>query len=179
VYSRLGRCLIAVSEGIEREPGRSWGEWLAASGERDSFGNIRLSGSGALGDYLAEVVRTKVVAKVGVRKIRVRADTFGYLQRSFAGFASPVDQAEARLAGQTAVQYAMAGDRSGSVAFRRTGQGEDYAIECFRAELVDVARETRPLPAEYINAAGNNINESFLQYVTPLVGELPVIAKLT
>lgn len=179
VYSRLGRCLIAVSEGIEREPGRSWGEWLAASGERDSFGNIRLSGNGTLGDYLADVVRTKVVAKVGARKIRVRADTFGYLQRSFAGFASPVDQAEARLAGQTAVQYAMAGDRSGSVAFRRTGQGEDYAIECFRAELVDVACETKPLPAEYINAAGNNINESFLQYVTPLVGELPVIAKLT
>jgi len=178
VFGKYGRCLIAVSEGIEDENGQAWGAKVAATQERDSHGNIQLSGSGSLGDFLSGLVKTKVAAKLGVRKLRVRADTFGYLQRSFAGYASEVDQAEARLAGRTAVEYVMGGDVDGSVAFRRTGEGENYAIECFRAELKDVARETRPLPAEYVNQAGNGITEAFRTYAAPLAGKLPVIGKL-
>jgi len=177
-YNRFGRCLVAVSEGIEDVDGVSWAERVTQTSERDSHGNIQLSGSGALGDFLAGIVKTKVVEKLGVRKLRVRADTFGYLQRSFPGFASPVDQQEARLAGRMAVEYAMSGDVDGSVAFKRTGEGGRYGIECFRAELNDVARQTRPLPKEYINEAGNGIVESFREYVAPLVGELPAIGKL-
>ena len=178
VYGKLGRCLVAVSEGIEDEDGKAWGEKIAANVERDSHGNVQLSGSGALGDYLAHLVKTKVGQKLGVKKMRVRADTFGYLQRSFAGYASPVDQAEARLAGRKAVEYAMAGNMDGSVAFKRTGEGKDYGVECFRAELRDVARETKDLPVEFINTAGNGITEAFRKYAAPLVGELPVLGKL-
>jgi len=178
VYGKLGRCLVAVSEGIEDEDGKAWGEKLAEDVERDSHGNVQLSGSGALGDYLANLVKLKVAQKLGVKKMRVRADTFGYLQRSFAGYASPVDQAEARLAGTKAVKYAMAGNVDGSVAFKRIGEGKDYAVECFRAELKDVARETKDLPIEFINTAGNGITEAFRRYAAPLVGELPVQGKL-
>jgi len=177
-FRRHGRCLVAVSEGIEDEAGQAWGARITQTVERDNHGNIQLSGTGALGDYLAAVVKTRVAEELGVGKLRVRTDTFGYLQRSFAGYASPVDQVEARLAGTTAVEYAMAGDHDGSVAFRRTGEGDDYAIECFRAELADVARDTKPLPAEYLNEAGNGIDESFRAYVAPLVGDLPVLGKL-
>ena len=173
VYGRLGRCLVAVSEGIMDEAGRSWAQTITETTERDSHGNIQLSGCGDLGDYMANLV------KAGVRqKLRIRADTFGYLQRSFPAFASPTDQAEARLAGTKAVEYAMAGHVSGSVAFKRTGEGKHYGIECFRAELKDVAKEIKRLPAEYINDSGNGINEAFRQYVAPLAGELPTIAKL-
>ena len=177
VYGRLGRCLVAVSEGIADEQGGSYGEKLASTIERVSHGNIQLSGTGALGDYLAEIVRTKVGRKLGGKKLRVRADTFGYLQRSFAGFASPVDQREARLAGRKAVEYAAGGLPSGSVAFKRAA-GPKYRITCFRAELSDVARETKPLSAEFINAAGNGINESFRAYAGPLVGSLLVMGRL-
>ncbi|MFT7542989.1 MAG: 6-phosphofructokinase, partial [Gammaproteobacteria bacterium] len=48
VYGRLGRCLIAVSEGVHK-PG---GEPLFSTGEVDSHGNVQLSGSGALGDFI-------------------------------------------------------------------------------------------------------------------------------
>jgi 6-phosphofructokinase 1 len=186
VYSRLGRCMVAVSEGVEGPDGVSWGERLALEAEkagrgkveRDDHGNVQLSGSGALGDAMAEIVRTKVAAKLGRKKLRVRADTFGYLQRSFAGYASPVDQAEARLAGRKAVEYAMAGIHDGTVAFRRITKGGKYAIECFRGELSDVARDTKDLPKEFINAAGNGITQAFIDYALPLVGELPVIGKL-
>jgi 6-phosphofructokinase 1 len=177
VYGRLGRCLIAVSEGIEDADGKPWGEKLATAVERDSHGNVQLSGSGALGDRLAELVKTKVSAALGGKTLRVRADTFGYLQRSFAGYASPVDAKEARRAGQTAVRYAMRGARDCSVAFRRR-TGQKYGITCFRAKLADVARETKPLPPEYIGERGNDISDSFRAYAAPLVGALPVMGKL-
>ena len=88
VVARLGRCVVAVSEGIRD----ARGTLVAAkfSSERDSHGNLQLSGSGSLGDFLARAVREKT----GIR--RVRADTFGYLQRTFPGIASATDSAEAR-----------------------------------------------------------------------------------
>jgi 6-phosphofructokinase 1 len=180
VYTRLGRCLVAVSEGIVDENHKAWGEKIVENAERDSHGNVQLSGSGSLGDFLAGVVKTRVAAKLnlGVKKLRVRADTFGYLQRSFAGYASKVDQAEARLAGKTAVQYALGGAASGSVAFKRTGRGAKYGIECFLAELKDVARETKSLPRNFINAQGNGITAAFCAYALPLIDELPVMGKI-
>jgi 6-phosphofructokinase 1 len=177
VYGHLGRCLIAVSEGIEDVDGKPWGEKLATAVERDSHGNVQLSGSGALGDRLAEVVKTKASAKLGGKTLRVRADTFGYLQRSFAGYASPVDAKEARRAGQMAVRYAMRGARDCSVAFRRRA-GDTYGITCFRAKLTEVARETKPLSPEYIRERGNDIHESFRAYAAPLVGSLPIVGRL-
>ena len=68
VYGRIGQCLIAVSEGIEDLDGVAWGEKLAGTVEQDSHGNVQLSGSGALGDYLAELVRTKVSASWAERR---------------------------------------------------------------------------------------------------------------
>lgn len=69
---KYGRAVIAVSEGIHDAAG----EPIFTTGERDSHGNIQLSGSGALGDYLTSLVKTNLG-----EKLRVRADTFGYLQR--------------------------------------------------------------------------------------------------
>ncbi len=180
IHGRLGRCQIAVSEGVSDETGTPMAVSLATRlghrVERDSHGNVQLSGSGALGDFLSDYVKTEM--KQRYKTLRVRSDTFGYLQRSFAGVTSPVDQREARLAGRTAVQYAMAGDVDGSVAFRRTGNGRQYAIECFRAELADVACGTKSLPADYLNEAGNDIREPFRDYAAPLVGELPEMEKI-
>ena len=166
VYKQLGRCVVAVSEGICNTEGVVWAEKLAQQEERDSHGNIQLSGKGALADFLA----TQVKAALGVK--RVRADTFGYLQRSFAGLQSPVDVREARWCGRHAVQYAMEHD-NGSVAIRRTGNGADYAIELFRTELSNVAEKTKPMPDEFINVEGNGITDAFVEYAMPLVGELP------
>ncbi len=76
--------------------------------ERDSHGNPQLSGSGALGDFLADYLKANM--KVPLKALRVRADTFGYLQRSFAGYASEVDRSEARQCGRKAAEFAMSGD---------------------------------------------------------------------
>jgi 6-phosphofructokinase 1 len=88
--------------------------------EHDAHGNVQLSGSGALADLLCEEIKAKLKIK------RVRGDTFGYLQRSFIGCVSDVDQREAREVGEKAVQYALWGGRDGSVAIKRTG---DYSVD--------------------------------------------------
>ena len=63
------------------------------------------------------------------------------------------------------------------MAFHRRA-GEKYGITCFRAKLADVARDTKPLPPEYIGEHGNDITDSFRAYVAPLVGALPAMGKL-
>ena len=166
VYKRIGRCVVAVSEGICDTDGRTWAERLKEGIETDDFGNIQLSGTGALADFLAG----KVKGKLGVK--RVRADTFGYLQRSFAGLRSDVDAREARWCGRHAVQYAMQ-EQSGSVAIKRLGNGADYKVELFRTELRNVAEKTKPMPNEFINAEGNGVTKAFVEYAMPLTGGLP------
>jgi len=170
VYTKHGRCLVAISEGVHDADG----ELLATSGERDSHGNVQLSGSGALGDLLA----AKVKAALG-SKLRVRADTFGYLQRSFAGYASPVDAAEAREVGRTAVRIATAGDvPHGSIVITREGDGASYRAGFGVTELENVAKVTRPLDERFI-AGSNDIDPSFRDYAGPLTGPLPRMAKLS
>src|SRR5690606_36787241 len=79
VYTRLGRCVIAVSEGIQNEDGVAIAAALSHR-ERDAHGNVQLSGSGALGDMLADYLK-KALKTPGGKPARVRADTFGYTQR--------------------------------------------------------------------------------------------------
>jgi len=165
VYKKLGRCVVAASEGICDADGVTWAKKLAEQAEVDAHGNIQLSGTGALADFLAGEVKSKLKIK------RVRADTFGYLQRSFAGIQSSVDVSEARRCGREAVKLAMKHD-SGSVAMRRTGNGADYGVKLFRTELSSVAEKTKSMPDEFINAEGNGVTGAFVEYAMPLIGKL-------
>jgi len=169
VYKKQGRCLIAISEGVSRPDGTIWAEAIVSEAlDRDTHGNVQLSGSGALGDYFATLIKEKLG-----KKLRVRADTFGYLQRSFAGCVSEVDAREARLVGQTAVRYAAEGKDNGSVAMRRNG-GSSYNVETFLTPLSTVAKETKHLDPAWISD-GNNISAAFENYARPLIGTLPIV----
>jgi 6-phosphofructokinase 1 len=169
VYQRLGRCLVAVSEGVHGPDGRT----LVESKEKDSHGNVQLSGSGALGDLLAEEIKRRLGAK-----LRVRADTFGYLQRSFPVVISPVDAKEARAVGRTAVRLATGTKHAhGSVAILRTASSP-YAVRYEHTELKNVAKETRPMEPALLKG-DNDVAPAFLDYVRPLVGPLPEVARLS
>jgi ATP-dependent phosphofructokinase / diphosphate-dependent phosphofructokinase len=177
VYSNLGRCHVAVSEGIQNAQGLPIGATLITAGEKDAHGNVQLSGSGALGDLLAELVK-KRLAPAGGKPPRVRADTFGYLQRCWPD-ASPVDQSEAREAGRHAARLAAEGHADGSVAILRTsGPGEPYISEMTRVELSDVAAKTRHMPPEFIAPSRADVSRAFLDYARPLVGELFIAERL-
>lgn len=174
IYSKRKRCLIAVSEGITLPDGKTWFEKLAESQERDAHGNMQLSGSGALGDYMSELIKAKLTP-AGGKPPRVRADTFGYIQRSFPGCVSEVDTEEARRVGEMAVRYSATEGESGSVAMRRR-QSPYYDIEYFLTPLHTVAREAKKMNLEYISGS-NNITQAFIDYATPLVGKLPIVGS--
>ena len=170
VYAKQKRCVVAVSEGISDEKGEAIASKFIK--EVDSHGNVQLSGSGALGDVLSKEIKEK--AQIS----RVRADTFGYLQRSFVGVVSAVDAKEARLAGQTAVKFATGGQfKSGSTAIKRK-PGKVYKTWIERTELKNVAKETRHMPDEFINKDGNDVTPAFIKYAAPIVGPLPKTGRL-
>lgn len=170
VYDRLGRCIVAVSEGIHDASGTPIATQLAKNVERDAHGNIQLSGTGALADLLCDEIKDKLKIK------RVRGDTFGYLQRSFLGCVSEVDAREAREAGERAVQFAMLGTEDGSVAIRRAG---DYAVSFVLQPLEVVAARTRTMEDELIAPSGNDVSDAFRRYLRPLLGgSLPEVTRL-
>jgi 6-phosphofructokinase 1 len=173
VHNLIGRCVVAVSEGIVDQEGTLWAEKVSILG-KDEFGHTALGeGAGALADYLANTLRSKA------KNIqRVRADTYGYLQRSFPECCSAVDAWEARLAGQMAVNYSQDAGRDGSVALVRL-PGTTYRVGTKLVGLTEVAPDEPPfikiLPSDYINEAGNNVDNGFREYVGPLVGDLPKV----
>ncbi len=178
VYQQHGRCVVAISEGVwatrdgkdqaipvtvdllrqsDREP------------EVDAHGNLQLSG-GALADELAAVVQKSLSIK------RVRADTFGYLQRSFPGVVSNVDAREAREVGEKAAHYACGRDASGSVVIQRVG---DYAVRYALADVRAIAAQTRPMPDAFIAADGAGVTDAFRAYLRPLLGDaMPDLERL-
>jgi 6-phosphofructokinase 1 len=160
-YERYGRCVIAVSEGIHDASGEPVATLLAKEIERDQHGNVQLSGTGALADLLCDEIKSKLGIK------RVRGDTFGYLQRSFIGCVSDVDQREAREVGEKAVQFAMWGDRDGSVAIKRTGF---YSVDYELQPLDQVAGKTRTMEDEFITPSGTDVTDAFRLYLRPLLG---------
>ena len=163
---KFGRCVIAVSEGIRGKDGVPIGAKLA-DGEKDSHGNVQMSGTGALGDALAKLLK----AKAGVK--RVRADTFGYLQRSFPGIASETDREEAFRAGACAVVAALEGPLTkGTIGIQRCPT-KKYAVEYVAMPVTNAAKYTRSVPKEYIAKNGHDVTPAFVEYAKPLVGDLP------
>lgn len=161
VYDKYGRCVIAVSEGIQDEKGIPIITKLMNEIEKDAHGNMQLSGTGALGDILAKCIRDNLKIK------RVRSDTFGYLQRCFMGCVSDVDRNEAREVGEKATQFALWDDIDGSVTIHRTGH---YSVDYRLTPLEEIAGKTKIMPNEFINEKGNNVTEAFLNYARPLLG---------
>lgn len=170
VHNRLGRCVIALSEGIRGTDGTPLSVALAQTVEKDAHGNVQLSGTGALADLLCEAIKSKLDIK------RVRGDTFGYLQRSFAGCASDVDRREAREVGEFAVKQAIWGAGDGSVAIRRIG---DYSVDYTLVKLAKVGGKTKVMADAFIAPSGSDVTPAFQAYLRPLLGsDLPQPARL-
>jgi 6-phosphofructokinase len=170
VYDRHHMCVVALSEGISDASGNPIVTSLRPCTEVDAHGNVSLAGSWVVGDLLSQ----KIKERLGIS--RVRSDTFGYLQRSFLGCVSDVDQHEAREVGERAVQMAVWNNVDGSVAIRRTGY---YSVDYQLQPLSDVAGQTRTMPDEFINSEGNHVTDAFKFYVRPLMGSgLPSPSRL-
>ena len=168
VYESLGRCVVAVSEGIHNNEGDYFLQTYASdtgsglAGKTDSHGNIQLSGSGALGDTLTNIVSEHIDGA------RVRADTFGYLQRSFLADISEVDAEEAERVGRHSV-IASLDLQSGSVILKRK-LSETYYCDVDVVDLDKVAKNTKDMPEEFLENEKPYVTNEFFKYAMPLTG---------
>ena len=174
VYKEKGKCMVAVSEGIQYEDGNFVS--MAELSETDGFGNAQLGGLAAI---LARMIKEKTDAKV-------RSVEFSLLQRCAAHVASLIDIEESFLAGKTAVIAAVSGVTDMMVGFE-CDRNDGYSCATKLIKLEDVANREKKVPDEWINAEGNGILGPYIDYAMPLIqGEtkldkengLPRFAKL-
>ena len=171
-YDQLGRATVVVAEGIADQLKNS-----RFAGEKDEFGNAQLSGSGKLGDHLAKIIEKHVQVHSHLGKLRVRSDTWGYLQRSLPGMVSEIDKQEAFEVGVASVDFMMRGETDKTVIIQRVSDAP-YSSMPGLTDLALVAQKTKRVPAHMINAAGNGVTNAFFEYILPLAGELPKMYSL-
>jgi 6-phosphofructokinase 1 len=160
-------CVIAVCEGLKDASGEPIVTFKHALGT-DSFGHKQLGG---VGDYLVDLIAQHL-------GIKARFDKAGTIQRASGICQSGVDAAEAKMAGAAAVRQACEGVTDKMITLVRTSNSP-YRCETGLANLKDVANAERPVPDEYINAAGNDVTAAFFDYARPLIGgPLPPYARL-
>ena len=157
VYDQSGNCLVAVSEGIHYADGTFVSE--AKTSAPDGFGHAQLGG---LASHLASAVKEAF-------GVKVRGIELSLLQRCGAHLDSETDAEEALLAGSAAVQAAVEGFTDKMVAFRCTRGEDGYRCETILEPLDIVANFEKKVPREWINEAGNGVNQQFIDYVLPLI----------
>lgn len=162
VYTRVGRCIVSMSEGVQDETGRPLAEALAAGAvERDAHGNVQLTG----GDLGIEIQRA---LKQRFPKARARVDTLGYLPRGYLGIVDETDAKEAFEAGAFAAQSSFTG--SGSVVLHYDGKHTSPRI----VALDQVAGRTRHMPDSFF-AGSNAVSDEGRAYFRRLLPPRPDI----
>ena len=146
--------MIAVSEGVKRPDG----EFLAASGLKDSFGHAQLGG-------VAPVISNLIGTKLGCKCHWAVPD---YLLRSARHIASETDLQQAYAVGRAAVEFALAGKNAVMPAIRRLSDAP-YRWDIVAAPLAEVANQEKLLPPEFIRADGFGITEAARRYLAPLI----------
>lgn len=167
-YEQYGFVSIVCGEGIVHADGTP----VSASETTDRFNNVEY---GAMGGTSAAMLLHRMIS-----------DEFGFrgefqitesLPMCAADRAVRLDVSEAFMCGQKAVELAMQGQTGLMVTLVRQ-PGPAYQCTTGTIPLQDVATKTKPLPNEFVNEEGNFITEAFLDYVTPLVGNLPEYVQL-
>ena len=165
---RYGWVSIVCGEGLQYADGTP----VSASETMDKFGNIEF---GAMAG-------TSVALNLH-RMIMDRFDIRGEFQITESLIMSAMDRAvdldrkEAYECGCQAVQLAAEGSSGVMVTIARKSNAP-YRVDYETAPLSEVAERSKPMPREFINKEGNFVTEEFLEYIRPLVGEIPEFATL-
>ena len=158
LYKKTGNVIVAVSEGVRDSDGKYVPEMSHKNLAHDAFGHTQLGGAASV---LGSIVKEQL-------KVKVRPIELSLLQRCAAHLASKTDVDEAFLAGQLAVRYALEGKSGYMVGFER-GEGADYVCNIKLLDVNEVANKEKKIPREWINEAGNGLNQPFIDYALPLI----------
>jgi 6-phosphofructokinase len=159
IVTSLGWAVVVVSEGIRDETGKLIYE-TANPSQADAL-NRPLTGG--VGQYLAGIVAHRL-------KIRCRSETPGLLGRSSMLHASSQDRRDAELVGRAGVQALLDSKTEKMVSLRPLNSADPS--RCDLVPLNAVAGKDRPVPPEWLSQRETCVNDGFLRYVRPLIGNL-------
>lgn len=166
--SKYGWCSIVVGEGALWEDGSP----VSATQVTDSFKNPEF---GAMGGASAALSLHRLIREsLGVRGEFQITES---LPMCASDRVSVIDREEAYSCGRTAVEYAAQGKSGVMVTIERLSSSP-YKWGHGEILLSEVARKTKPMPDEFIADSGNYVTDAFIDYLTPLVGELEDYAVL-
>ena len=157
--ARLGWAIVVVSEGIRDETGRL----VYQSDDPTQADALKRPITGGVAQFLAETVARRL-------KIRCRSEKPGLIGRASMLHAAAQDLKDAELVGRAGVRALLAGesDKMVSLVPLRANHGAGYGYVPLKA----VAGIDRPLPAGWISESAIPVNDKFLEYLRPLIGEL-------
>ena len=159
---------VVCGEGLKYADGTP----VSASETKDKFKNIEFGamGGASVGLNLHKMIREEF-------NLRGEFQITESLIMSAMDRAVALDLQEAFECGQEAIRLAEQGETGYMVSMERVSN-DPYKIKFGKALLSDVAVEAKPMPADYFNKEGNFVSEAFLDYVRPLIGELPEFVRL-
>lgn len=165
---KYGWVSIVCGEGLKYADGSP----VSASITKDNFHNTEF---GAMGGSSVGLNLHKMMSRVtGLR---------GEFQITESLIMCAMDRAlkqdlmEAFECGKQAVDLAVKGESGYMVTIDRVSNSP-YAIQYSKVPLSDVAVRAKPMPDSYINAAGNYVTAECLDYLRPLLGEVPEYVTL-
>lgn len=165
---KYGWVSVVVSEGLCYEDGTP----VSAAASKDKFNNTEF---GAMGG-----------ASVGLNVHRILREATGWrgefqitesLPMSAIDRAVAEDLREAFLCGKRAVELAESGKSGVMVSIKRLGNAP-YEAELTTVPLSEVAVRAKSMPEEFINDRGNDVTPACLEYLKPLIGDLPSFTRL-
>ena len=167
-YANYGFVSIVVGEGITYPDGSP----VSGTQTFDKFGNPEF---GAMGGVSAAMV----VKNLACDHLNVRGEfqIVESLQMAGADRVSVVDRREAYRAGVEAVKLAAKGRTGLMVAFERR-PGKEYKIDYVPVPLTRVNEGKNKMPDRFIDDANSFVTQAFIEYLRPLVGELPEMGRL-
>ena len=154
--TRLGWAVVVVSEGLKQANGQPVYE-AADTSQRDALNRAL---PGGVGNYLAGLVTREL-------KIRCRSEKPGLCGRASMLHVSKQDLADAELVGRVGVQSAVAGHHAHMVSLLPL----DSAERTKRIPLEHAAGD-RCIPEQWLEDSDLGVNEGFLKYIGPIVGDL-------
>lgn len=167
-YKKYGWVSIAVGEGVAYADGTP----ISASRVTDKFSNVEF---GAMGGTSAAMMLHKMISDSF--SVRGEFQVVESLQMCGADRMSAVDANEAFHCGIEAVKLVKSGETGYMVSIQRE-KGTHYKVKYGKTPLEEVAIKEKPMPDTYINAEGNFVTKAFVNYLKPLVGELPEYVTL-
>ena len=166
---KYGWVSVVVSEGLKYADGSP----VSAAEDSDKFGNTEFGAMG--GASVGMSVHRILSKKLGLRGEFQITES---LIMSAIDRAIPEDLQRAFDCGEKAVDLAAQGKSAVMVTVERVESDGMITFQYGTAPLSSVAVRAKSMPDDYINEEGNFVTDKFLDYIKPLIPELPRYTRL-